>query len=164
MKSARSATACEARRRGTKLVDGDRDAGYPPRALASSFSEQSKNGPHHYWLLEPGEPVSLFAAAQRPSPASCGCRAFLHQKDEPFLVQLIEVNLARRCTIRETLLHHEAVGESPPPRQGSRGAAPRGRPSSGASFDRRCCCKSGRSRPNPPFSSRSAGTTPFGVY
>ena len=93
-----------------------------PLALAPSISVESKNGPHHYWLLQPGEPVSLFTAAQRQLAAFYGSDpmvsdpsrvmrvpGFLHRKSEPFAVRLTEADAARRYTLREALQPHDIV-------------------------------------------------------
>lgn len=106
-----------------------------PLVLAPSISVQSKSGPHHYWLLHGGEPVSLFAAAQRQLAAFYGSDpmvsdpsrvmrvpGFLHQKAEPFVVQLVAANGTCRYTLREALLPHDGVTETIP-RQRSGGAA-----------------------------------------
>jgi hypothetical protein len=96
-----------------------------PLALAPSISVKSQNGAHYYWLLHAGEPVSLFAAAQRQLAAFYGsdptvsdpCRVmrvpgFLHQKSEPFVVQLMEADTGRRYSLRETMQPHDAVAEA----------------------------------------------------
>lgn len=93
-----------------------------PLALAPSISVASRNGPHHYWLLHPGEPVSLFAAAQRQLAAFYGSDpmvsdpsrvmrvpGFLHQKAEPFVVQLAAATTDRRYTLRNALAPHDGV-------------------------------------------------------
>jgi hypothetical protein len=91
-------------------------------ALAPSISVQSKSGPHHYWLLHPGESVSLFAAAQRQLAAFYGSDpmvsdpsrvmrvpGFLHQKAEPFLVQLAATTVDRRYTLRDAIAPHDGA-------------------------------------------------------
>ena len=102
-----------------------------PLALAPSISVQSKSGLHCYWLLQPGEPVSLFAAAQRQLAAYYGADplvsdpsrvmrvpGFLHQKAEPFRVELRVADAGRRYTLADALHPHECHGValSPPPR------------------------------------------------
>jgi hypothetical protein len=107
-----------------------------PLVLAPSISVQSRSGPHYYWLLHVGEPVSLFAAAQRQLAAFYGSDpmvsdpsrvmrmpGFLHHKTEPFVVQLLETDGTRRYTLREALLPHDGVAEAIPHQQGRRGAA-----------------------------------------
>jgi hypothetical protein len=110
-----------------------------PLALPPSISVRSKNGPHRYWLLQPGEPVSLFAAAQRQLAAFYGADpmvcdpsrvmrlpGFLHQKGDPFRVQLTAADSGRRYSMREVLLPHEGIPAAAPsvsPSQG-RQAAP----------------------------------------
>jgi DNA primase RepB-like protein len=113
------------------FIDCDAELGRT-LALAPSISVQSKRGPHHYWLLHAGEPVSLFAVAQRQLAAFYGadpmvCDAsrvmrlpgFFHCKEEPFLVQFTTADPLHRYSMREVLLPHEGIaasGPSTPPR------------------------------------------------
>jgi len=91
-------------------------------AIPPSISVRSKNGPHHYWLLHAGEPVSLFAPAQRQLAAFYGADpivcdpsrvmrlpGLLHCKEAPFLVQLTTADSSRRYSMREVLLPHDGM-------------------------------------------------------
>lgn len=97
-------------------------------AIPPSISVRSKNGPHHYWLLHTGEPVSLFAAAQRQLAAFYGADpmvcdpsrvmrlpGFLHCKEAPFLVQLTTADSSRRYSMCEVLLPHDGIVTAPHP-------------------------------------------------
>jgi RepB DNA-primase N-terminal domain len=114
--------ACEVTALRALFIDCDA-ALARPLALPPSISVQSKNGPHHYWLLAAGEPVSLFAAAQRRLAAVYGADpmvsdpsrvmrvpGFLHQKGEPYLVELIGVDPTRRYAMRDILHRHAGGG------------------------------------------------------
>jgi hypothetical protein len=114
--------ACEVTALRALFVDCDTEL-VRPLALPPSISVTSKNGPHHYWLLHAGEPVALFAAAQRKLAAFYGADplvcdpsrvmrlpGFLHQKAAPFLVQLAGADPARRYALRDILHRHAGGG------------------------------------------------------
>lgn len=131
--------ACEVTALRALFVDCDTEL-VRPLALPPSISVTSKNGPHHYWLLQAGEPVALFAAAQRQLAAFYGADplvcdpsrvmrlpGFLHQKGAPFLVQLGGADPTRRYTMRDILHPHEGdVGTSAiaPPARSTRTLSP----------------------------------------
>jgi hypothetical protein len=98
-----------------------RDLAPPP-----TMSVQSRHGPHHYWRLAAGEPVSLFAAAQRQLAAFYGSDpmvsdpsrvmrvpGFLHQKEEPFAAQLVHSDPSRIYSMRDVLQPHEGFDLTP---------------------------------------------------
>jgi hypothetical protein len=117
--------ASEVRALRALFIDAD---GPLARALAvpPSISVESRNGPHHYWRLAAAEPVSLFAAAQRQLAAFYGADpmvsdpsrvmrlpGFLHQKKEPFAVQLVQAEPSRVYSMREVLQPLEGVELQP---------------------------------------------------
>jgi hypothetical protein len=96
-------------------------------ALPPSLCVRTCHGQHAYWLLQAGEDVRRFRAAQRHLASyydtdlavSDTARAmrlpgFLHVKNEPFLVRLIDADSERRYGLDEVLAAHprgETVGE-----------------------------------------------------
>jgi hypothetical protein len=91
-------------------------------ALPPTMSVQSRNGPHHYWRLTAGEPVSLFVAAQRQLAAFYGSDpmvcdpsrvmrlpGFLHQKEEAFAARLVHSDPTLSYSMREVLGPHEGL-------------------------------------------------------
>jgi hypothetical protein len=100
--------------------------------LAPSFAVRSKRGFHHYWLLEPTQPLNAFTSAQSALATHFGTDAavkdlprvmrvpgFFHVKDptNPFMVQMVPGTL-RRHTISEVLAAYPAppiAAREPPP-------------------------------------------------
>lgn len=118
------------------FIDDDGKQALAPltASLPPSIIVQSKAGPHIYFVLKPGEPLSAFTGAQRALAAHFGTDpavsdlprvmrvpGFFHMKDpkDPFLVTLRETTNVR-STIDEILAHYPA----PPPDAGHEGVAP----------------------------------------
>ena len=106
------------------VIDCDQPRG---RALAlppSLSVETSPRRGHHYWLLEPGEPLDAFGAAQRQLAAYYGSdgaisdlgrvlrlAGFYNMKGEPFLVRVVRASPDRRYSIAEVLAAHPRCRE-----------------------------------------------------
>jgi len=128
--------------RGLRSLFVDDDSGklHPATLkIAPSIIVQSKNGPHAYWRLRPGESLERFEPAQAALAANLGTDpavkdlprvmrlpGFLHRKTrDPFLVEVIQINPVV-YTIAEVLDRFGISAETkkPPPSNGSNGAAP----------------------------------------
>lgn len=94
-------------------------------ALPPSLSiETSPGRGHHYWLLQPGEPLDAFGDAQRQLASYYGSdrtisdlgrvlrlAGFYHMKGDPFLVRIVQARPDCRYSIADILAAHPRCRE-----------------------------------------------------